>query len=55
MAKSTEALGMIETKGFVCMLEAIDAMLKAANVQLSHGTKSAADLSQHLSLVMLVR
>jgi ethanolamine utilization protein EutM len=34
MAKSTEALGMIETKGFVCMIEAIDAMLKAANVQL---------------------
>jgi len=25
---------MIETKGFVCMLEAIDSMLKAANVQL---------------------
>lgn len=34
MAKSMEALGMIETKGFVCMLEAIDTMLKAANVQL---------------------
>ena len=34
MAKSTDALGMIETKGFVCMVEAIDAMLKAANVQL---------------------
>ena len=29
-----EALGMIETKGFVCMLEAIDTMLKAANVQM---------------------
>ena len=29
-----EAIGMIETKGFVCMLEAIDSMLKAANVQL---------------------
>lgn len=27
-----EALGMIETKGFVCMLEAVDTMLKAANV-----------------------
>ena len=27
-----EALGMIETKGFVCMLEAVDSMLKAANV-----------------------
>ena len=34
MAKSTDALGMIETKGFVCMVEAIDTMLKAANVQL---------------------
>lgn len=34
MAKSMEALGMIETKGFVCMLEALDSMLKAANVQL---------------------
>ena len=34
MAKSMEALGMIETKGFVCMVEAIDTMLKAANVQL---------------------
>jgi ethanolamine utilization protein EutM len=34
MAKSTDALGMIETKGFVCMVEAIDSMLKAANVQL---------------------
>ncbi len=29
MAKSVEALGMIETKGFVCLLEAIDSMLKA--------------------------
>jgi len=34
MARTSEALGMIETKGFVCMLEAIDSMLKAANVQL---------------------
>ena len=32
MAKAIEALGMIETKGFVCMLEAVDTMLKAANV-----------------------
>ncbi len=32
MAKQMEALGMIETKGFVCMLEAVDTMLKAANV-----------------------
>jgi len=32
MAKVTEALGMIETKGFVTLVEATDAMLKAANV-----------------------
>ncbi|MFH1005975.1 MAG: ethanolamine utilization microcompartment protein EutM [Candidatus Latescibacterota bacterium] len=29
-----DALGMIETKGFVAMVEAADAMVKAANVQL---------------------
>ncbi|MGO8688887.1 MAG: BMC domain-containing protein [Thermoguttaceae bacterium] len=33
MAKSMEALGMIETKGFVVLVEATDAMLKAANVK----------------------
>jgi ethanolamine utilization protein EutM len=32
MAKQMEALGMIETKGFVALLEATDAMMKAANV-----------------------
>src|SRR5437588_11781762 len=32
MAKAMEALGMIETKGFVCLVEASDAMMKAANV-----------------------
>ena len=32
MAKSMEALGMIEAKGFVTLVEATDAMLKAANV-----------------------
>ena len=36
MAKTMEALGMIETKGFVTLVEATDAMLKAANVQF-HG------------------
>ena len=30
MAKVNEALGMIETKGFIALLEATDAMLKAA-------------------------
>jgi microcompartment protein CcmL/EutN len=29
-----EALGLIETRGFVAMVEAADAMLKAARVQL---------------------
>ena len=33
MAKVHEALGMIETKGFVALIEASDAMIKAANVQ----------------------
>ena len=33
-AKVSEALGMIETKGLVCLIEAVDAMLKAANVQM---------------------
>ena len=30
----SEALGMIETKGFVAMVEASDAMVKAARVEL---------------------
>jgi ethanolamine utilization protein EutM len=35
MATATlEALGMIECKGFVALVEACDAMLKAANVEL---------------------
>src|SRR5580765_7584843 len=29
-----EALGLIETKGLVCLIEATDAMLKSANVTL---------------------
>jgi len=33
MAKAMEALGMIETKGFIALVEATDAMMKAANVQ----------------------
>ncbi len=33
MAKVNEALGMIETKGFIALTEATDAMMKAANVQ----------------------
>ena len=34
MAKVSEALGMIETKGFVSLIEAVDSMLKAANVRM---------------------
>src|SRR5579883_992410 len=34
MAEVKEALGMIETKGFVGMIEASDAMAKAAKVRL---------------------
>ncbi len=33
MAKAVEALGMIETKGFIALIEATDAMMKAANVE----------------------
>jgi ethanolamine utilization protein EutM len=33
MAKAMEALGMIEAKGFITLIEATDAMMKAANVQ----------------------
>lgn len=34
MLTTYEALGMIETKGLVAMIEAADAMVKAANVKL---------------------
>lgn len=34
MAETMEALGMIETRGFVAMVEAADAMVKAAKVTL---------------------
>jgi ethanolamine utilization protein EutM len=33
MPKPNEALGMLETKGFVALVEGTDAMLKAANVE----------------------
>ncbi len=35
MAKALEALGMIETKGLVSLIEAADAALKAANVEMT--------------------
>ncbi len=34
MSENTEALGMIETMGFTAMVEAADAMVKAAKVEL---------------------
>ena len=33
MSQISEALGMIETKGFCLLIESVDAMMKAANVQ----------------------
>jgi ethanolamine utilization protein EutM len=33
MTRTMEALGMIETKGFITLVEASDAMMKAANVE----------------------
>jgi len=44
MAKVIEALGMIETKGFVALLEASDAMMKAANVTFKGWDKVGAGL-----------
>lgn len=34
MSKPIQALGMIETKGLIALIEAGDAMLKSANVEL---------------------
>jgi len=42
--ESMEALGMIETKGLVAMIEAADAMVKAANVTLIGYEKIGAGL-----------
>ena len=44
MAKVQEALGMIETKGFVALVEATDAMMKAANVEFVGWDKIGAGL-----------
>ena len=35
MEKNTSALGMIETKGLIASIEAMDQMLKAANVKIA--------------------
>jgi ethanolamine utilization protein EutM len=34
MAEPMKALGMLETKGLVALIEGVDAMLKSANVQM---------------------
>jgi len=39
-----DALGLIETRGLVGMIEAADAMLKTANVVLSHKIDNKANL-----------
>jgi ethanolamine utilization protein EutM len=44
MAKISEALGMIETKGFIALVEASDAMMKAANVEFLGWDKIGAGL-----------
>ena len=41
-----EALGMIETRGFAAMVEAADAMVKAAKVDLMGSSRSAAGMSR---------
>ena len=41
----TEALGMIETKGFTAMVEASDAMVKAARVELVGYEKTGGGLA----------
>jgi ethanolamine utilization protein EutM len=45
MAKAVEALGMIETKGLIPLVEATDAMLKAANVEILTWDKVGAGLA----------
>ena len=44
MPKVMEALGMIETKGFIALVEASDAMMKAANVSFMGWDKVGAGL-----------
>jgi ethanolamine utilization protein EutM len=39
-----QALGMIETRGLVALFEAVDAMLKAANVRFTHWEPAGAAL-----------
>lgn len=44
MARPNEALGMIETKGFIALVEATDAMMKAANVEFAGWDKVGSGL-----------
>ena len=44
MAKNVAALGMIETKGFVTLVEATDAMMKAADVEFAGWDKVGSGL-----------
>jgi microcompartment protein CcmL/EutN len=45
MNETMEALGMIETRGFTAMVEAADAMVKAANVVLVGYEKTGGGLN----------
>jgi len=45
--RMSEALGMVETKGLVAMIEAADAMVKAANVTLVGWEKSRGICDDH--------
>ncbi|MAT71384.1 MAG: carboxysome shell protein [Planctomycetaceae bacterium] len=45
MAKVNEAIGMIETKGFIALVEATDAMMKAANVEFHSWDKVGSGLA----------
>ena len=47
-----EALGMVETKGLVGAIEAADAMLKAANVELVGNEKIGSGLVTIMVVVM---
>ncbi len=44
MAKTLEALGMIETKGLITLIESADAALKAANVEMAGWEKIGSGL-----------
>ena len=41
---ASEALGLLETKGLVCLMEGTDAMLKSANVEMMGWDKAGSGL-----------